>query len=193
MRPTVEPAAPGAPRCRRGTRRHRRRTAVLPVAAGMAAVLTALGAGPAAAQWREGQAAHPAPALETTTGKLAGYALMVDAAAERLRATLAMLVAHGAREPQEGAMPPAQQALLDEAHAAWMVINDVPRDFGDRAAYEATDRQFRESIAAMRVASTPPREAAEEARKILAAMEMLERSAAAAAKAKAAPAADRTR
>ncbi len=59
---------------------------------------------------------HPAPALETTAGKLAGYALMVDAAAKQLRAALAMLVAHGAREGQEGAMPPAQQALLDEAH-----------------------------------------------------------------------------
>ncbi|WP_343897647.1 hypothetical protein, partial [Craurococcus roseus] len=141
------------------------------------------GGGPAAAQWREGQAAHPAPALETTAGKLAGYALMVDAAAERLRAALAMLVAHGAREPQEGAVPPAQQALLDEAHAAWMVINDVPGDFGDRAAYESTDRRFRESIAAMQAAGTSPREAAEEARKILAAMEMLERSAAARAEA----------
>lgn len=187
MRRTVEPTAPGAPRGRGAReRQRRRRAAVLPIAAGVAAALAALGAGPVAAQWREGQAAHPAPALETTAGKLAGYALMVDAAAERLRAALAMLVAHGAREPQEGAVPPAQQALLDEAHAAWTVINDVPGDFGDRAAYEATDRRFRESIAAMQAAGTSPREAAEEARKILAAMEMLERSAA--ARAEAAPA-----
>ena len=179
MRRMREPAASGTPR---------RRRAVAPSTAAAVAVFAAtFGAGPAAAQWREGQAAHPAPALETAAGKLAGYALMVDAAADRLRAALAMLVAHGAREGQEGAMPPAQQALLDEAHAAWMVIENVPGDFGDRAAYEATDRQFRESIAAMRVASTPPREAAEEARKVLAAMEMLERSAAAAATAEAAP------
>ena len=143
------------------------------------------GAGPAVAQWREGQAAHPAPALETAAGKLAGYAQMVGAAAERLRATLTTLVADGAREPQEGAMPPAQQALLDEAHAAWMVINDVPGDFGDRAAYEAADRQFRESIAIMRLGRTPPADAAAEARKILGAMEMLERSAARAATAQA--------
>ena len=47
----------------------------------------------------------------------------------------------------------------------------------------ATDRRFRESIAAMQAAGTSPREAAEEARKILAAMEMLERSAAARAEA----------
>jgi hypothetical protein len=186
MRRTVGPVEPGTPRRRRGMGRHRRRAAVLPVAAGTAAALAAaLGAGPAAAQWREGQAAHPAPALETAAGKLAGYALMVDAAAERLRAVLAMLVAHGAREPQEGAIPPAQQALLDEAISAWMVINDVPGDFGDRAAYEAAERQFRESIAAMQVATTSPREAAEEAQKVLAAMRMLERSAAAAARAKA--------
>lgn len=186
MKRKVDAAALGAPRRGRGTRL--RRAAMLPVVATAAAVFAAaLGTGPATAQWREGQAAHPAPALETAAGKLAGYALMVDAAAERLRAALAMLLAHGAREGQEGAMPPAQQALLDEAHAAWMVINDVPGDLGDRAAYEATDRQFRGSIAAMRVASTPPREAAEEARKILATMEALERSAAHAAGAKATP------
>lgn len=186
MERKIDAAALGAPRRDRGS--GRRRAATLPAVATAAAVFAAaLGTGPAAAQWREGQAAHPAPALETAAGKLASYALMVDAAAERLRAALAMLVAHGAREGQEGAMPPAQQALLDEVHAAWMVIENVPGDFGDRAAYEATDRQFRESIAAMRVASTPPREAAEEARKILAALEMLERSAAHAARAKAAP------
>lgn len=185
MERKIDAAALGA--LRRGS--GRRRAATLPAVATAAAVFAAaLGTGPAAAQWHEGQAAHPAPALETAAGKLAGYALMVDAAAERLRAALAMLVAHGAREGQEGAMPPAQQALLDEAHAAWTVIENVPGDFGDRAAYEATDRQFRESIAAMRVASTPPREAAEEARKILAALEMMERSAAhAAVTAKAAP------
>ena len=124
---------------------------------------------------------HRSAAAGAPQRRRGGVAPPIVAAADRLRAALATLVAHGAREGQEGSMPPAQQALLDEAHAAWMVINDVPGDFGDRAAYEATDRQFRKSIAAMRVASTPPREAAEEARKILAAMEMLERSAAHAA------------
>ena len=89
--------------------------------------------------------------------------------------------------------PPSRLlALLDEAHAAWTAINDVPEGFGDRAAYEAAGRRFRESIADMRVASKPPREAAKEAGKTLIAMEMLERSAASAAETTATPA-DRTR
>lgn len=192
MKRTPTTMAPGAPRGRAVAGR-RRRAAVLPIAAGTATVLAvALGAGPAGAQWREGQAVHPAPALESAAGKLAGYALMVDSAAERIRAALAVLVARGAREGQEGAIPPAQQTLLDETVAARMAIDDVPADFGERAAYEDTTRQFRESIAAMRVATTSPREAAEEARKVLAAMEMLERSAASAASAKATSAGGRT-
>lgn len=133
------------------------------------------------AQWRAGETAHPAPALESRAGKLAGYAQMVDDAAERLHGAMVALARFGARDPQEGAVPPAQQALLDQTQTAWMVIRNTPEDFSGRDAFIAAERQFAESMIRMQRAETSPMEAVAEVEKILSVMERLEHAAAAAA------------
>ncbi|MBU8536613.1 hypothetical protein [Falsiroseomonas tokyonensis] len=140
-----------------------------------------LAAGPAAAQWRTGKVAEPAPVLESRRGKLAGYAAMLDAAAERLHASMMALVAYGTRDPQRGSVPPQQQALVDQAQRAWLVVKNTPEDFALNDIYTAVDRQFAESVGRMQRAATAPSEAVAEARSILTAMERLEDAAAAAA------------
>ena len=79
-------------------------------------------------------------------------------------------------------MPPAQQALLDEAQTALVVVRNAPDAFRDRAVYEATERELRESLVAMSAARTPPPAAAAEARQILEAMARLRQSVAAASR-----------
>jgi hypothetical protein len=138
-------------------------------------------AGSAQAQWRTGEVAEPAPALESRSGKLVGYATMVDAAAERLHAAMVVLAEFGTRDPQPGVVPPQQQALVDQAQRAWMVVKETPPDFDGRDVYIAAERQFAESVGRMQRAATSASDAVMEARAILAAMERLEDAAAAAA------------
>jgi hypothetical protein len=91
---------------------------------------------------------------------------MVDSAAERLHAAMMTLVVYGTREPQPGSVPPQQQALVDQAQRAWLVVKNTPEDFAGRDVYIDAERQFAESV---------------EARRMLSAMERLEEAAAAAA------------
>ncbi|MGK7870537.1 hypothetical protein [Falsiroseomonas sp. E2-1-a20] len=143
------------------------------------ALVCFVAAGSAQAQWRTGQTAEPAPVLESRSGKLVGYATMVDAAAERLHAAVVALADHGTRDPQPGAVPPQQQALVDQAQRAWMVVKETPPDFVGHDVYIAAERQFAESVGRMQRAATSAAEAVTEARAILAAMERLEDAAAA--------------
>jgi hypothetical protein len=106
---------------------------------------------------------------------------MVDSAAERLHAAMMALVVHGTREPQPGSVPPQQQALVDQAQRAWLVVKNTPEDFAGRDVYVAAERQFAESVGRMQRAATSPSEAVAEARRMLSAMERLEEAAAASA------------
>lgn len=142
------------------------------------ALVLVLGAVPGVAQWRAGQS--PGAGVATTAATLEDYARMLQATEERLRLALGVLVGHGVREYQEGAMPPALQALLDEAQTALVVVRNAPGDFRGSEAYEAAERRLRDSIAAMRSASAPT--AAAEAQEIQDTVAGLRLSAAAAAR-----------
>jgi hypothetical protein len=142
----------------------------------------AIAAGPAQAQWRQGQHANPNVVAETRAELLAGYALMVDTWGDRLTEAVLEAEAHMPARSQEGALSRPRMTLLDAAQTAWVVIQNVPEGFDDRPAYRAADQQFHASIAAMLEASTPAAEALDEAWKIVAALDRLERAAVAAAR-----------
>jgi hypothetical protein len=160
----------------------RSRPSPLPPRAGrtaalLAALLAGAVAGPAEAQWRYGATANPAATLEAPAGNLAGYAMMVDTWSDRLGAAVREVEAEAPTDPQEGTMSRPRMHLLDTAQTAWVVIQNVPEGLDGAAAYQAADRQFRDAIAAMRLASTPTPQALAEARKVIAALELLERAA----------------
>ncbi len=167
------------------------RVATLPWADGRSAArlltvllfLTAIAlAGPAYPQWRAGAAADPAAALDTRAGNLAGYAQMVDTWGDRLSLAVQEVQAEAPADTQEGALSRPRMRLLDVAQTAWMVIKNVPEGFGDRAAYEAAERQFELSLPQMGRATTSTPDALAEVRKIIAALERLEAAAVEAAR-----------
>jgi hypothetical protein len=146
-----------------------------------AALALALGAaGPAAAQSQPGMGTTPGglPATPTT---LAGYALMVDQAAARIRAAHDALAAQGAGRTPEGTIPPGQADLVRAAQEARQILRDAPGDFRDSAAWRTADRQMQESMEAMRLTETSPQQALAEAREILASLAALRQAAANAA------------